>query len=426
MTSEHPPRGGPASLREESRSAFRWTAYALAVTAFAAGIPTPFYPGYERQFGFSAGVLGLVFAAYAAGVLLTLFFVAPQAERVGRKNLLLLAMGLVALGAVVFALATGVLWLVVARVLTGMAVGATSSVATAAMTDLEPYRDQHHVARVAVAANFGGFALGVTLSGLWDQYGTDPTQLVYLLPILASVVGILAVRATPETATAIGSGRPWRIQRISVPSELRLPFWVAAGGLAACYAIYGFFAALVPSYIRGGLGIVSPLAGGMVVALMFGAAALTQLGTSQIRDRRALLVGFPLLLLSLVALVLVLGLADWMLLVAVTAGMGVAVGLTFMGSATLIDRVAPESQRGELLAGYYCAGYLALAVPTIGVAEASERIGLTSAGILFGTALALMVLLLYVGIRRTPTPPGGGGRARTYPTRSVTTATSFK
>ena len=394
------------------RSAFRWTAYVLGVTSFAGGIPTPFYPLYEQRFGFSAGILGVVFGAYAAGVLLTLFFVAPLAERVGRRNLLYLGMALTAVGAIVFALATGVLWLALGRVLAGMAVGATTSVATAAMTDLEPYRDQHHVARVAVAANFGGVALGVTLSGLFAQFGADPSQVVYVLPILASVLGVVAVRATPETATAIRAKLPWRIQRISVPRELRRPFWVAAGGIAACYSIYGFFAALVPSYIRVGLHANSPLAAAGVVALMFGAAAFTQVVTGQIRDRRALLVGFPLLVGALIALVLILPLSSMTWLVLVTAGMGGAVGLTYMGSVTLVDRVAPEAQRGELLAGYYCAGYLALAIPTIGAAEASDWVGLAEAGILFGAVLAVAVAILFVGVLRTPTPPGGGGRLR--------------
>jgi MFS family permease len=397
------------------RGPFRWTAYALAVTAFAAAIPTPLYPIYEQRFGFSSGVLGVVFGAYTLGVLLTLFLVAPLAERVGRKRLLYLGMAFTALGAVVFAFASSVLWLAAARVITGLAVGATTSVATAAMSDLEPYRDQHHVARVAVAANFGGFAVGVALSGLVVQYVSSPSQWVYLLPLLASGVGLLAIYVTPETASELGAHHRSRIQRITVPPGVRRPFWVAAGGIAGCYSIYGFFGALAPSYLRSGLGLSSPAATGAIVALMFGMAALTQLTTAQIRDRRALLLGFPLLLAALVALVLSLPLANVSLLAVVTAVLGVAVGLTFMGSVTLVDRVTPEEMRGEILAGFYSAGYLALAIPTIGVAGASELIGLTDAGVLFGAVLAVGVAVLYWAIQRTPTPPGGGGRLRDSP-----------
>jgi MFS family permease len=413
------PRSASSSLAalmiHGPRGAFRWTAYVLAVTAFAAAIPTPLYPIYERQFHFTSGVLGLMFAAYTPGVFLTLFFVAPRAERIGRKNLLYLGMGCTILGAAIFAFAPNVLGLALGRFVSGLAVGATTSVATAAMSDLEPRRDQHHVARVAVAANFGAFAIGVVLSGCLVSFLAYPTQVVFLLPVVASAIGILAVAATPETAPALRTARSTWMQRISVPAAVRRPFWVAVGGIAACYSIYGLFAALVPSYVRTVLGIASPLSAGGIVALMFGTAALAQLATAQIRDRRALLLGFPVLLGALVALVLILPLDSWRLLVLVAVALGGAVGLTFMGATTLSDRIATEEDRGEILAGFYLGGYLALAVPTIGVAETSDLIGLSNAGILFGIVLAFAVALLYWRCYRTPTPPGGGGRPRDPP-----------
>lgn len=414
------PRGGRRAIHGSARAllvrgpraAFRWTAYVLAVTAFAAAIPTPLYPLYEHQYGFSPGVLGLVFGAYTPGVLITLFLAAPQAERIGRRVLLAVGMLLTALGATVFALAPGALWLGVARFVAGLAVGATTSVATAAMNDLEPFRDEHHVARVAVAANFGAFAVGVLLTGFLAPLVVDPSRILYLFPIAASGIGLLAVWVVPETAPEAPAGRlPW-IQRISVPAVARRPFWVAAGGIVACYSIYGLFAALVPSYVRDDLRIASPLAAGGAVALMFGLAALTQLATAQVRDRRALLLGLPILLAALAGLVTALPFRAWPLLLLVTAPLGIAVGLTFMGSVTLVDRVAPREQRGEMLAGFYSAGYLALAVPTLGVAVAAGEIGLANAGVSLGTILTIAVTILYVAIRRTPTPPGGGGRPR--------------
>jgi MFS family permease len=394
------------------RGPFRWTAYVLAVSSFSAAIPTPLYPLYASEFHFSASVLGLVFASYTPGVLLTILLVAPQADRIGRKNLLGAGMGFAILGAAVFAFAPGVLWLALARFLAGVAVGATTSVATAAMTDLEPYHDAHHVARVAVAANFGGFAVGAVVSGVLVAYGPWSTHLVYGLPVAAGVVGLLGLRTTPETAPDLGVRTRQGIQRISVPAEVRRPFWVAAGGVAACYSIYGLFAALVPSYVRTGLHLPNPAVAGAIVALMFGMAALTQLGTAQLRDRRALLVGFPALLLALVGLVLVLTQSSWEALALVAGVLGVAVGLTFMGSATLVDRVAPSADRGEILAGFYSAGYLSVAIPTIGVGVLSGVVGLADAGIGLGSVLAGMAALLYWETYRTPTPPGGGGRDR--------------
>jgi len=384
----------------------------LGVTAFAAAVPTPLYPLYEQTYHFGAAELGLIFAAYTPGVFLTLFVIAPQAERIGRRRLLYLGMGLTGLGSVVFAFADGPVWLAVGRVISGLAVGSVTSVATAAMSDLEPFRDHHHVARVAVAANFGAFALGVLVSGWVTEYVGDAVRLVYVVPLAASVLGTFAVWATPESAPPSEPSARIGIQRISVPTAIRRPFWVAVGGIAACYSIYGLFAALVPSYLRESAHLANRFEAGGVVALMFGLAAIVQLGTSQIRDRRALLIGFPLLVGSLVALVLVLRLGSWPFLFLVDGALGTAVGLAYMGSVTLVDRVAPELLRDEILAGFYLAGYLALAVPTIGVAEVSESIGLSGAGALFGMTLAVGAVVLLIATWGTPTPPGGGGRAR--------------
>jgi MFS family permease len=414
-----PPAGPPTG-----RGPFRWTAYALAVTSFAAAVPTPLYPVYEHQLGFSAAVLGLMFAAYTPGVLLTLLLLAPKADRLGRKRFLYLGLGLTALASVAFGVAPDVAVLAIARFTAGLAVGATTSVATAAMTDLEPNRDPHHVARVAVAANFGGFAIGVVASSILVEFAPDPTQLVYVLPVLAGLVGILAIRSTPETAPSLGAPPPPRRRPVVLPPEMRRAFWVAVGGIAACYSIYGLFAALVPSYVRSDLGLAAAVDSGAVVAAMFGTAALVQLATSQIRDRRALLVGLPLLLVALLALVTSLRVGAWGLLLAVAAVLGTAVGLTFMGSATLVDRIAPEEHRAGVLAVYYSAGYLSLAGPTIGIAAASESLGLATAGVLFGGLLAAVTAVLYIVIVRTPTPAGGGGRPRPGVATRATSATS--
>ncbi|MCI4323517.1 MAG: MFS transporter [Thermoplasmata archaeon] len=402
----------PPSSPVGGRGGFRRTAYVLALTAFVAGIPTPLYAGYARSFHFSSGTLGLVFGSYAVGVLATQFFVAPQASRFGRRPLLGLGMLLAAAASLAFVEATSVQWLVLARVISGLAVGASTSVATAAMSDLEPYRDQHHVARVSVGANFGGFAIGVLLSGLLATWLPEFPHLVFYFAIIGCGTGFWALLGTEETLEPTpGHPRPW-IQRISVPADIRSPFWMAAGGVAACYSIYGLFGALVPSYLRESLGISSPAIIGAAVAAMFGIAALSQLATAQVRDRRALLLGFPVMIVALVALAAVLFVSSWVVLLVITAVLGVSVGLTFMGSVTLIDRLAPESERDELLAGFYVAGYLSVAVPTIGVAEASEWIGFTSAGIIFASLLVVAVGFLCVRTYQTSTPPGGGGRVR--------------
>jgi MFS family permease len=394
-----------------SRAPFRRIAFVLGITAFGAGIPTPLYSIYEARFGFGPGELGLVFGAYTVGVVGTLFLVAPLADLVGCKPVLHLGMALTVLSGVVFLLANDVAVLALARVVSGLAVGATTSTATAAMARLEPNRDQHHVARLSVAANFGGVAVGVLLSGLLVAYLPAPTVLVFVALIAVSLVGMLAVSSTPETRPRSTTPVSYRPKGMHVPAAIRTSFWIAALALASCYSIYGFFGALAPTFVRVNLGLASGVAAAGVVAAMFGSAALVQLATAQVRDRRALLFGFPLLVVALSVFALAILAASLPVLVLAAALLGIAVGCAYMGSVTLIDRLAPDRFRGEILSAFYMSGYLALAIPTVGVAFASEWFGLGSAAGAFGIVLGLFAVLGWTATIRTPTPAGGGGRA---------------
>jgi MFS family permease len=392
-----------------SRGPFRLTGYVLGVTAFGAGIPTPLYAVYEVRYGFGAGVLGLVFGAYTIGVVATMLLVAPMSDAIGRKPVLYIGMGLTAASGIAFILANDAVGLAVARIVSGLAVGATTSTATAAMARLEPHLDQHHVARVSVASNFGGVATGILLSGALVAYLPDPTVLVFLVLIVASLVGVVAISATPETSEL----RAVRSRRLRVPADIRTSFAIAALALAACYAIYGFFGALAPTFVRVGLGLGGSIPSAIVVATMFGSAAIVQVALGQLRDRRALILGFPLLVVGLTVLALALITDSLAIIVLAAALLGVAVGSAYMGSVTLIDRVTPDASRGEILSAFYLVGYLALAVPTIGVAFASQPFGLGAAAAAFGIVLGLFAIAGGIATFRTPTPPGGGGRSRT-------------
>lgn len=401
-------QGEPPQDVERTRGPFRRIAYVLAVTAFGAGLPTPLYSLYQQQYGFSSIVLAEIFASYTVGVLLTMFFLAPQSDAIGTRPVLYIGMLLTALSGVVFIVASSILWLALARFISGLAVGATTSTATVSMTHREPRRDEHHVARVSVGANFGAVATGVLLSSATVAFLPNPEFWVYVYLIVASAVGIFFVRITPPHLHANSKGRP-PIERVQVPRSVRRPFLVAVGGVAACYAIYGFFASLAPAAVREALKVPGWEAAAFV-AVMFGGASLIQVLLGKVRDRNALLIGLPVLAFALVLFVLALPLASIPLLIVAGALMGIAVGYVYMGSVTLVDRVTPKSMGAEVLSGFYLAGYLALAVPTLGLAVVADRLGLSASGTTFGVALAVFVALVYFATRWTPLPPGGEGR----------------
>ncbi len=122
----------PAS--RPSRAVPFWTAAALLVLVLAAsGVPSPLYRVYQERFGFSAGVLTTVFGIYAFALLAALLVVGALSDHVGRRPVLAGALVLQAGAMVLFLLADGVGWLLVARLVQGVSVGAlTGALAGAA------------------------------------------------------------------------------------------------------------------------------------------------------------------------------------------------------------------------------------------------------------------------------------------------------
>jgi MFS family permease len=83
-------------------------------------LPTPLYVLYREQFGFSELMITVIFATYAAGVIVALLLFGRLSDEIGRRRLLLPGLGLSALSAVCFLTANGLTLLLVGRVLSGL------------------------------------------------------------------------------------------------------------------------------------------------------------------------------------------------------------------------------------------------------------------------------------------------------------------
>src|SRR5687767_13577266 len=73
----------------------------LAVLAFST-VPTPLYAIYQARDGFSTFLITVIFAAYAVGVILALFFAGHLSDRIGRRRALIPALLLAVVSAGVF------------------------------------------------------------------------------------------------------------------------------------------------------------------------------------------------------------------------------------------------------------------------------------------------------------------------------------
>ena len=104
----------------------------------ASSVPTPLYLVYQARWHFSASTLTLIFAVYAAALLLTLLTVGALSDFLGRRRVLAAALVVELLSMVAFIGADGVGWLLAARAVQGVATGAAAGALSAAVADLAP------------------------------------------------------------------------------------------------------------------------------------------------------------------------------------------------------------------------------------------------------------------------------------------------
>jgi len=362
-----------------------------------ATIPTPLYPIYQERFGFSSGVLTVVFAVYMVTALFSLIFVGPLSDRVGRRRVLLPALGLAAMGSMVFLFTQGVGWLLAARVLQGLGVGATLGTAVATLTELEPQGDHRRAARVGATAAVAGLATGPLASGAFAEYGPWPTVLVFVVHLGVLVPALLGVWAMPETvkeATLGGASPP--LQHLSVPRGIRRPFALASVTAFGAFGVVAVYMSLGPSVTETLLRVDSRMAAGAVVFALMGTSAVGQLGFGGWPIRRAMVVGPVLLAAGLGLIVIALFQKSVLLFVTGTLVSGLGHGLAFLGSQQLVDWVAPESSRGAIFSAFYVFIYLGAALPALGVGFGADVVGFLAAVVTF--AIVVGTLDLGVGI----------------------------
>src|SRR5258708_6846117 len=169
-----PPAGrrGPAVPR---RVAFWLVALVLAVTMLGTTLPTPLYVIYQGRWHFSAAMVTVTFAVYAAAVIATLLLAGRSSDPAGRKPVLAVALGASALSTVVFILAPDVGALIAARIVSGLSAGLVTGTATAALTELVPASASRRASLVATAANMAGLGLGPLVAGPFPPDPPPPT-----------------------------------------------------------------------------------------------------------------------------------------------------------------------------------------------------------------------------------------------------------
>ncbi len=370
-----------------SRALGFW-AVAVAFTATLAftTVPTPLWSLFAQRDGFSSLVVTVVFAAYAVGVAVSLFLAGHVSDWYGRRRVLVPALLLNMLAAVVFLLWPEVPGLLIARILSGLGIGAVTATATAWLVELHADRRRGEV--VAAAANLGGLGAGALVSGILAQWVGHPLTVPFLAFIGVLAVALLLVLSAPETRPPVQPWPAYRPQRVSVPAESRGRFFAAATAAAITFALFGLLTSLAPTFLSGTLHHGSRALAGATSFAVFAAAAVAQVLAGAREPRVLLARAVPAMLLGLVLLTLAVWLPKPSLgvFLAGVLVVGAGSGLMFKGAIGTVAALAGPDNRAEALAGVFLAAYLGLAGPVIGL------------GLLTQILTARLSLLVFAGL----------------------------
>ncbi len=215
-----------AATRRRASPALAFTGVTLSFLGLflAAGAPSPLFRLEQQEWGFPVWLLTIAFAIYAIALLATLLVAGSLSDYIGRRPVLIGALGVEAGAMLIFLFAPNIGWVIAARTVQGIATGAGVSAFTAAAAEYAPARRKKLGVLASTVAPAAGLGLGALMAGLVVQFTAAPSSIIFIFLAVFFVLGMIVVIASGETVARRGGALRSLIPRMSVPRLARSEF----------------------------------------------------------------------------------------------------------------------------------------------------------------------------------------------------------
>ncbi len=186
--------------------------FAAAVALVGLGVISPILPLYMREFGASGVELGVVFALFSLARFLLSPVFGRVSDRMGRKPLILLGLGLYAGVSLAYTAAQALWQVAIIRLLQGAASTLVTPLAQAYVADrVQPGREGR-ILNLFYTAQFVGMGIGPILGGsLAEHFGLRaPFWAMFFLAVLAGLGVAFLVPGDARPSRRMKEVRSWR------------------------------------------------------------------------------------------------------------------------------------------------------------------------------------------------------------------------
>ena len=404
----------PAALAP-SRHAVYFVLFTVLLDMMGFGLIIPVLPKLIETVGQvslaeASKVGGWMFFAYSAAQ----FFFGPLmgnlSDRFGRRPLLLLAIGGLMLDYILQAVAPSLVWLFVARAISGIC-GASWMIANAFIADITTPEERAKYFGMMGAAFGLGFVLGPAVGGLLGEYGARVP--FYVAAGISGVNLIYGYFVLPETLDAMHR-RPFELRRANPFGAFKV-FQSYHGVVPMCIVLFSFFffssvyPAIWPFWGMAKFGWSSSMVG--VTLAIFGLCmAVSQAGLTgplvkRFGEHRVALIG----LVAAVIASFGYGLAGGLVTVIVLMIVHTPEGFIHPMLMAQMSKAVPENGQGELQGGVSAVLNVAQLAGTVFFAQIfgyfmgpDAPFQSPSMGFFVASAGLAMTFVLYVWLVRKP------------------------
>jgi MFS family permease len=358
-------------------------------------VPSPMYRLYQENWHFSAVTLTLVFAVYAAALLLTLLFFGRLSDHLGRRPLILAAIVVTVIAVLLFLFAQNVSWLYAARVLQGVGAGIATATIPATLIDLQREGSGHGSLISTFVPSFA-MAVGAIAAAALVEYGPDPTHLVWIVLLGLFILAGLAVFMLPEPILRRAGVLRSVVPKIGVATKHVGAFAAAVPGLVAVWALGAFILSLGPALAATVFDTNNLLLGGIVIFLLTGLGALASLLFRNVNPQLTERIGIVTLFAGSILILLAILAASGVFLLVAVAVAGGGWGVAYLGMFRSLIALANPSERAGMVSSIYIVAYLAMSIPAVLAGIATSIWGLESTAVVYIALIAILAVVTSV------------------------------